>query len=499
MAIWEKTNFMADWQSSKKLLAAFLGISSGIVLFVAGSYETKWLLACIMGIVFFFSALVITRDLKFLFTLFAAFSLPVRLDFHLIIRETNYAQLKGLPITIFDLVVFVLFFYWVYQIVQKKASVRFFPIISIPAIIYICLAGLSAFLSEDKVLSFSMFILIVKAYFIFLYFANNIKTKRELFWIVLVLSSGILLQSVIGMLQFVTGGTLGMDMFGEGERAVRSSRVGYALLSRVGGTIGDPNSLAMYLNLILPIMLCFVFTKTKLLLKVAISVIFIMGCLTEVLTLSRGGWLALGVALVVSFYGIFKWKLKSRLKSVVLMFCVILFTATTAIGLFADVRARLFEDDYGSAYKRLPMMEVALNIIQKNPFFGVGLNNYATVMNRYDRTRENISYTLPYPVHNAFLMIAAESGILALIAFLFILLGGFKLAMLFFEGKDQFFSLLGIGWICGILTWIVHAQFRMDFAGINVFLWFSLGMVAALHQLLREEVRQKELKPLFEI
>ncbi len=492
MSILERMNFTADWQSSKSLLAAFLGISSGLVLFIAGSYETKWLLACIMGIVFFFSILVITRDLKFFFTLFAAFSLPIRLDFHIIIRETNYAQLKGLPITIFDMALFVLFFYWVFQILQKKSSIRFFPIISVPAIIYICLAGLSAFLSENKVLSFSMFILIVKCYFVFVYFANNIKTKREVFWIVLALSSGILLQSMIGILQFATGGTLGMDIFGEGERAFRSSRVGYAMLSRVGGTIGDPNSLAMYLNLILPIMLCFVFTKTKPLLKVAMSVIFLMGCLTEILTLSRGGWLALGVAFVVSFYGIFKRKLNSRLKSLVLMFCVISFTAVMAIGLFADVRTRLFEDDYGSAYKRLPMMQVAFNIIQENPFLGVGLNNYATVMNSYDRTRETISYILPYPVHNAFLMIAAESGILALMAFLFILFGCFKLGMLFFEGKDQFFSLLGIGWLCGILTWIVHAQFRMDFAGINVFLWFSMGMITALHQLLRSSAVGEE-------
>jgi hypothetical protein len=393
-----------------------------------------------------------------------------------------------LPLTLFDLTFFALFAYWIFQILLGEETVRFFPYISIPAMLYILLAGLSAFLSQDKILSFSMLFLIIKAYLVFLYFANNIKTKEEVLWIVTALSLGVLLQSFIGILQYITGGTLGMDIFGEGERAFKTARVGRSLVSRVGGTIGAHNSLAMYLNFILPILLCFLFTKINIAFKLAISTVFLLGCLTELLTLSRGGWMGLGIGTIVAFYGIFKNKLKSGLKSMVLAIGSALLIAIITIGFSQSVQNRLFESDYGSALSRIPMMEVAFNIIKNNPYIGVGLNNYATVMNRYDRTRESISYRFPYPVHNALLIIASESGLPALLSFLLILFGGYKMALLFFKGKDIFLSLMGIGWFCGILTWIVHIQFKMDFAGINIVLWFSLGIIAALHQLLQSSL-----------
>ena len=43
-------------------------------------------------------------------------------------------------------------------------------------------------------------------------------------------------------------GSDGLEIFGEGERAFRTAIAGSESISRVGGTIGSANSLAMYLN-----------------------------------------------------------------------------------------------------------------------------------------------------------------------------------------------------------------------------------------------------------
>jgi O-antigen ligase len=457
-----------------------------IVVFTAASLGLKWVVAVTLGIVGLFALPLFAGKLKPVLLLTAVFLLPVRLNFHPIFKETYYVQLKGLPISLFDLVFAFLFIHWVLQLLLGRERLRFFPAISLPALGYILLAGLSTLRSQDMVLSLIMLLLIVKAYLIFLYFANNIKTETEIYLIVGVLALTIFMQSFIGILQYVTGGTLGLGViFGETEHTFKTFTAGFSQLSRVGGTIGSANSLAMYLNFTLPLLLCFLFTSASSTSRIFVGLSFVLGCLTELLTLSRGGWVALTFAVMVVFYGVFKERLKSRLKSLVVMAIGISFVVVVTIGLFTSVRTRLFEDDYGAAYSRIPMMQVAFNIIKDNPFLGVGLNNYTTVMNRYDRTRENISYTFPFPVHNAFLIIAAESGILALFCFLGILLGVYSKAWLFFRGKDRILSLLGLGSFCGILTWIIHAQFKMDLASVNIALWFSFALVAAIHQMLQ--------------
>ena len=65
------------------------------------------------------------------------------------------------------------------------------------------------------------------------------------------------------------------------------------------------------------------------------------------------------------------------------------------------------------------MFKVAFNVITAHPITGVGSKNYTLVHQDYDHTDEHISVMLPdSPVHNLFLLYAAEIGILGLLFFL---------------------------------------------------------------------------------
>src|SRR3989338_4052447 len=69
---------------------------------------------------------------------------------------------------------------------------------------------------------------------------------------------------------------------------------------------------------------------------------------------------------------------------------------------------------------RAKFNNVAVEMIKNKPLFGVGLRNFVVTMDDYAEER-----LLPYlhqPVHNIYLLIAAESGILALIVFVIFLL-----------------------------------------------------------------------------
>jgi O-antigen ligase len=469
---------------SPDIMVIVVGVLTAVILFIAAIQGKKWLMAASLGMISAFTVLLVTRNIKQALIILAVFALPIKLNYHLVFKVTPYSQLSGLPISLFDLVFAVLIVIWIYQIMLGQEQFNIFPAISFPALAYILLAGLSAFLSQDRMLSFFMLLLTIKSYVVFLYFANNVKTRNEILWIAGALCLCILLQSLIGGLQHVTGGTLGLELFGEGEKGFGTKIQGIKALSRVGGTIGAPNTLAMFLNFCLPVIFCLIFTDVAPKIKILASIIFLLGGLTELLTLSRGGWLGLSFGMVVCLYGIFKNRFKSSIKSIFVVSLSLLIAAVLIIGLFENVRSRLFEDDYGSAHSRIPMMKVAWNIIKDKPLTGIGLNNYTTVMNAYDRTRINISYKLPFPVHNSFLIVAAESGILALFfVCVFLWTTSFK-ALKFFQEKDRFLSILGIGWFAGLLTWMIHGQVRIDFLGLNAVLWFSIGMIAAIHRML---------------
>ncbi len=478
------------------IVTVLLGVLSGVAIVVSAFHGRKWLAASAMGVISFFSFFVVIREYKRCLLFLTVFFIPIRLDFFLIYKVTNYAQLTGLPVTIFDVFFVVLLGMWLFQLICKEETFNFFPSISIPTLLYVALAGLSALWSQDLQLSLSMAILIAKSYLIFIYFANNIKSREDVLFVVSALAMGVFLQSVIGILQFITGGTFGLQIFGEGAKAFETTTAGSTVLSRVGGTIGSANSLAMYLNFVLSMLLCVLFTKTRGIFRLAIFAILMSGFFTELLTLSRGGWIALTLSLFISIFGLLRSLLNSSLKASALMIVAVALLGTMTIIAVPSVRERIFEDDHGSAYSRIPMMKVAVNMIESNPIRGVGLNNYTTEMNKYDRSRENVSYRFPYPVHNAYLIIGAESGLAALAVFLLVLYRAFKMALICFQGKDNLYSPIGIGVFAGVCSWGVHAMIKMDFAGINPALWFAFGMIAALHALIVEDCAAKESLPL---
>ena len=70
--------------------------------------------------------------------------------------------------------------------------------------------------------------------------------------------------------------------------------------------------------------------------------------------------------------------------------------------------------DQGSLQDRWYLMRIAFEIIRKNFFFGVGINNYWFAMNHY--IPQNYDWPFIYMVHNVFLLVFAETGIIGFIA-----------------------------------------------------------------------------------
>jgi len=100
-----------------------------------------------------------------------------------------------------------------------------------------------------------------------------------------------------------------------------------------------------------------------------------------------------------------------------------------SVALSDVIIARLFESDNNAAYARIPLMELAFRIIKANPILGVGANNFTVVM--YDYISAELAGMWLYIVHNKYLLVWAETGIIGIIVFLWFL-----------------FSTIGRGWQC---------------------------------------------------
>ena len=218
--------------------------------------------------------------------------------------------------------------------------------------------------------------------------SKNINESKDiLFW---GLTLGILGESVLAILQFFKGGTIGLWILGERSFSLSTPAIakfdfyGVEFL-RPYGTFPHPNVLAAFM-VITGLLLLWFNKKEKISLLVGIPVL---------LTVSRA-------AIIAGFFSLlFLLDKKGRilLIGVMIILLPILYTRFFSV----------FNFDNVSFLRREQLTEVAVTIFAKSPLTGVGVNNF--IPNASDQLLIGPSRFLQ-PVHNVFLLSLAETGII---------------------------------------------------------------------------------------
>jgi O-antigen ligase len=136
---------------------------------------------------------------------------------------------------------------------------------------------------------------------------------------------------------------------------------------------------------------------------------------------------------------------------------------------------------------RAQLNQIAYNMIIAHPVMGVGQNNFMQVIRSYDTT--GVTLHNLEPVHNVFLLIAAETGLIGLMLFL-LLLGAVLLACWrVSSGHSRLLSASAIGLIgvmmAIVITNMADVHLRLD--GFFAFFWCLLGLVLAVENLARKD------------
>ena len=221
--------------------------------------------------------------------------------------------------------------------------------------------------------------------FEFLFFIFWIKKNVKMEEILLPLSLGVLGESLLAWLEFLTQGSLGFWILG--ERSFHISTPGIALANLQGrlalrpyATFPHPNVLAGY-TLVVLIFALFLREQSKFLRLLTL----ILGTSVIFISFSRTVW-------TVWFLIIISW-LWIRKKDLVL--------------------PSLFFLSFGneSVWRRLELTDAAFKIFKTSPIFGVGLGNFITQLPKFLVPKKLYFWQ---PVHNIFLLILAETGIIGI-------------------------------------------------------------------------------------
>ncbi len=482
-------SFKSIGLSSFLILSAITLLASGILAFL-DLLELKWqiflLLAYAAGLVFL---AIPTKRLLTLGILF--FLMPVNLNFHPIYElPVIFRPVSGLVISIRDLPFFVLFIFWLVDYHLHTKKIRIFNAVTALLSLAICWVTLSMLVSDlSKSIAVFQLLQMLKCLAAVIVLPHFLKTRKAILLIVAILMLSVGIQAVIGGLQFVSGSTLGLGIFGEGEQGFRQMRAGAGFVNRVGGTIGSNNKLAVFLGMLLPIGIGTLFARINLRFKLICVLPFIFaGMALDMLTFSRGGWVSLFIGSLIVMYGSI-YKLTRR---IVLPFIaavlVVSFLAVTAISFSESVRMRLFGNDYGSAYTRVPQAMVALRMIQDDPLFGKGLGNFVPSAFKFDNTRYGITYRFPMPMHNEMLLIASESGLPALLLFLaiFVFLL-YRLLAMALRSQDPLLPFIALGLAGSFVTWFLHNMIEFTFVFMSINFWSLAALALAILQSHEEE------------
>ena len=319
---------------------------------------------------------------------------------------------------IFIGLMFVLYFYKFISAIKKinKKYLFLFGLILLSLIVGI-IGSKNSFAGVYGIIKFLEFSFLV------FFVANNFRgfNKRILFFLFL---TGIIFESLLSFFQYLNQGSIGGILYFLGERTFNAQTPGIAnasingqLFLRPYATFSHPNVLAAFLVIAMLYLFLLFKKKIKIYLLVGIS----LGTIALFLTLSRTAIILWIVYLIILFGIYFAKKYKNGFSNKKFLIITVAFLALIAFSYFIFQNSFLWQrfsltklsDE--SLIQREQLLNQSFQMIKASPVFGVGLNN---CFNNLSFSNNQLSISLIQPVHNIFLLIFAETGVVGFCFFM---------------------------------------------------------------------------------
>lgn len=314
-------------------------------------------------------------------------------------------------------------------------------------------------------------------YFVYVTVLNVITNKRY----ALIAVAAILLTSVTQTLVYFVENITHKTFTLMGEVVDHSGD----LLQRHGGLISThPSGFAEWMNLIALLSVALYLGSPNAIWRRRAAIAAVLGTTSVLLTLTRAAWIGyvLG-AVVMVLIGVRRgWLSSSAVAGMVAAGLVM-------VVLFREPIAGVFMKQHDSDFdERYVLQKMALMVIEARPFLGVGAGAYAMEFKNYAVDRSFNGYWV-FTVHNHYMLRTAENGFQGLLAFMWLMWRGWRLAWSAMRLKSPVAARFGLGIIAGLVALLFQFYFDIgDNCCVWLTLWFLFGMLEAFHTLEREGV-----------
>ena len=351
-----------------------------------------------------------------------------------------------------------------YKGLFKKINPLTKEAIDLPILLFVIIITISTITSIDPSGSFrDLAIHITSIGFLFV-IVNNINSKRDFNIFIVFLVFSATLVALYGFYQY----KVGVEMEAKWVDTVNNPDV----KTRIYSVFGNPNILAEYLIMIIPISISLFWFSKKAHKKMVFLITSLILMLALILTLSRGGWLGFA-------FGIFVFILLIEKR---LLLSIIPVTLGALYFLPQSILNRILSignlADSSNSY-RIRMWSITWNIIKDHWLVGVGFGHLP-----FKATFETYIRTMPtYHAHNTYLETMAEMGILGFIVFISFIFVLYKYSIKkLIKGKDRYIKTMTAGVLAGLSSVLVHGAVEniLYIPRIIMTFWILVALILAL-------------------
>lgn len=308
---------------------------------------------------------------------------------------------------------------WVSQKLRHEVSFKKKPLNKAMGL-FIILSALSIAVSPDKPFSIYNYLHLMGRYML-LYglIVQTVETKEELRRIFLALFLGTAIVCGYGFYQYAAPMDISAQDWVDQEQFPE-------LKKRVFSTLENPNLLAGYLVILLPLVFGALLNEKRKIMKRSFVLLLGAVFICLILTFSRGAWLTLpAMVLVLGLVHQKRWLWLLLLLPLGLLFQQGVLERLTSI----------FNPTDTSSMMRLALWQSTLTMISDHPWLGIGWGVYYQVYPLYDFFVQG--ETIVCHAHNLYLNLAAEIGLPGLFTFLYLYISFVRQAYKTYKQEPQ--------------------------------------------------------------
>jgi O-antigen ligase len=356
-----------------------------------------------------------------------------------------------------DLILFILIAIWAFRVFFRGQKI-FIPKPAIYFATFILWAFLSFINSVDFSYSGYELLRLIKFILIYLFIANNIKTEKDVKILVICLAIGALLQGIICVVEYKYQISLSITGHSYLTEETPTGTVYYGgtgdegEILRGSGTVGPHNIQAMYFEILMPLLFGMALFLRKHLAGLFYLIAFISAGTGLYFTFSRGGLGGTLIGCVTLLMISAKKKLTPKPLFVAIMLILLIILAG-----FSGKIKKMIDTRKGTFQARLEMDKVAVEMIKVHPILGFGLNTSVIHLPDYDPK----DVTIGYPVHNHYLIIASELGLVGLALFILFYYKAVQACIYVMQSSRVYLAAAAVGIIAGFSGVAVHMVFDM--------------------------------------